>query len=869
MKDKKILMSLDEIMGDRFGKYSKYIIQDRALPDVRYGLKPVQRRILYAMFKEGNTANKPYRKSAKTVGNVIGNYHPHGDTSVYDAMVRLSQDWKMRIPLVDMQGNNGSIDNDPAAAMRYTEARLSKIAVELLKDIDKETVLMSLNFDDTEYEPTVLPAKYPNLLVNGATGISAGYATDIPPHNLEEVIDATIYRIKHSRCSFEELHNFIKGPDFPTGAIVEGKEGIINALKFGKGKVVVRSKVNIVEEKNINKIVISEIPYEVNKAELVRKIDEIRFNKSIDGIIEVRDESDRNGLSIVVDLKKDVNVQNTLNYFYKNTDLQKNYNYNMVAIKDRKPVLMGLVEILDGYINHQIEVVTKRSLYDLNKANERKHIVDGLIKAVSILDDVVKTIRHSKDKSDAKMNLEIKFGFSEKQSEAIVMLQLYRLTNTDIVLLQNELNDLNNKIQELENILNDEKVLRKVIINELKQIKKDYPTPRLTEIKDEVLEVSINEEDMFLPEDIYVTITRDGYIKRVSQRSYGASEFSQFGKKDDDYLCDLHFANTLDKLLVFTNKGNYMYIPIHKLEEFKWKDLGKHISYLVKLQNDEKIIKTILVKSFDKELYVLLATALGQVKRVLIKEFEVIRYSKPIKCINLKKDDELIGVSLSDGHQAVVLVSEKGYATMYDENEISILGIKAGGIRGINLKEDRLVSLCHFNPLKAENLVLISCQGGMKRMHVADIPACNRATKGTLLFKNLKTKISTVFSTYILPINTILRIYTDNESTEVLVKDYNYSNLDSKFSNIKDLNSNVSYVYIENTLSTDLYDTKDIIPAKTEQKKETKETTVELKTTIKPKQNKTTEIFSVKKEKKEEEKKFEPISFDDLFNDDF
>ena len=869
MKDKKILMSLDEIMGDRFGKYSKYIIQDRALPDVRDGLKPVQRRILYAMFKEGNTANKPYRKSAKTVGNVIGNYHPHGDTSVYDAMVRLSQDWKMRIPLVDMQGNNGSIDNDPAAAMRYTEARLSKIAVELLKDIDKETVLMSLNFDDTEYEPTVLPAKYPNLLVNGATGISAGYATDIPPHNLEEVIDATIYRIKHSRCSFEELHNFIKGPDFPTGAIVEGKKGIINALKFGKGKVVVRSKVNIVEEKNINKIVISEIPYEVNKAELVRKIDEIRFNKSIDGIIEVRDESDRNGLSIVVDLKKDVNVQNTLNYFYKNTDLQKNYNYNMVAIKDRKPVLMGLVEILDGYINHQIEVVTKRSLYDLNKANERKHIVDGLIKAVSILDDVVKTIRHSKDKSDAKMNLEIKFGFSEKQSEAIVMLQLYRLTNTDIVLLQNELNDLNNKIQELENILNDEKVLRKVIINELKQIKKDYPTPRLTEIKDEVLEVSINEEDMFLPEDIYVTITRDGYIKRVSQRSYGASEFSQFGKKDDDYLCDLHFANTLDKLLVFTNKGNYMYIPIHKLEEFKWKDLGKHISYLVKLQNDEKIIKTILVKSFDKELYVLLATALGQVKRVLIKEFEVIRYSKPIKCINLKKDDELIGVSLSDGHQAVVLVSEKGYATMYDENEISILGIKAGGIRGINLKEDRLVSLCHFNPLKAENLVLISCQGGMKRMHVADIPACNRATKGTLLFKNLKTKISTVFSTYILPINTILRIYTDNESTEVLVKDYNYSNLDSKFSNIKDLNSNVSYVYIENTLSTDLYDTKDIIPAKTEQKKETKETTVELKTTIKPKQNKTTEIFSVKKEKKEEEKKFEPISFDDLFNDDF
>ena len=868
MKDKKILMSLDEIMGDRFGKYSKYIIQDRALPDVRDGLKPVQRRILYAMFKEGNTSNKPYRKSAKTVGNVIGNYHPHGDTSVYDAMVRLSQEWKMRIPLIDMQGNNGSIDNDPAAAMRYTEARLSKIAVELLKDIDKETVLMSLNFDDTEYEPTVLPAKYPNLLVNGATGISAGYATDIPPHNLEEVIDATIYRIKHPKCTFEDLHTFVKGPDFPTGAIVEGKAGIINALKYGKGKVVVRSKVEIVEEKNINKIVVSEIPYEVNKAELVRKIDEIRFNKSIDGIIEVRDESDRNGLSIVVDLKKDVNVQNTLNYFYKNTDLQKNYNYNMVAIKDRKPILMGLVEILDGYIQHQIEVVTKRSLFDLNKAEQRKHIVDGLIKAVSILDEVVKTIRHSKDKSDAKINLETKYGFSEKQSEAIVMLQLYRLTNTDIVLLQNELKELNTLIKDLEEILNNEKVLRKVIINELKQIKIDYPTPRLTEIKDEILEVSVNEEDMFLPEDIYVTVTKDGYIKRVSQRSFGASVFSQFGKKDDDYLCDLHYANTLDKLLVFTNKGNYMYIPIHKLEEFKWRDLGKHISYLVKLSNDEKIIKTILVKSFDKDEYVLLASAYGQVKRVLLKEFEVIRYSKPIKCMNLKKDDELVGVSLTDGHQAVVLVSQNGYATMYDESEISVLGIKAGGIRGINLKEDTLISLCHFNPLKAENLVLLSHQGGIKRMHIADIPPCNRATKGTLLFKNLKTKISTVHSAYILPINSTLNIYNEDMSIELTVKDYTYSNQDSKFSNIKDFQGDISYVYVENTLTTDLYDSKE------EKNKETihlKEKKVKKETVVNKTNDQvdTGEIFKNKDISEEKEEKFEPISFEDLFNDDF
>lgn len=848
MSDKKILMSLDEIMGDRFGKYSKYIIQDRALPDVRDGLKPVQRRILYAMFKEGNTANKPYRKSAKTVGNVIGNYHPHGDSSVYGAMVRLSQEWKMRIPLIDMQGNNGSIDNDPAAAMRYTEARLSKIAIELLKDIDKETVLMSLNFDDTEYEPTVLPARYPNLLVNGATGISAGYATDIPPHNLEEVIDATIYRIKHPRCSFDDLHQYVKGPDFPTGAIVEGKEGIVNALKYGKGKVVVRSRVDIVEEKNMNKIVVSEIPYEVNKAELVRKLDEIRFNKSIDGIIEVRDESDRNGLSIVIDLKKDVNVQNTLNYFYKNTDLQKNYNYNMVAIKDRKPVLMGLEDILDGYIQHQIEVVTKRSLYDLEKAKSRRHIVEGLMKAVSLLDDVVKTIRHSKDKTDAKYNLEEKFGFSEKQSEAIVMLQLYRLTNTDIVLLENELKELNGFIEELEAILNDEKVLRKVIIKELKQIKSEYPSPRLTQIKDDILEVLVKEEDMFLPEDIYITITRDGYIKRVSQRSYGASDFSQFGKKDDDYLCDLHFANTLDKLLLFTNKGHYLFVPIHKIEEFKWKELGKHISYLVKLNNDEKIIKSIVVKSFDKNLYVLLASLKGQVKRVQLKEFEVQRYSKAMKCMNLKNDDELVGVSLTNDSQAVILVSENGFATLYDEKDISVLGIKAGGIKGINLKDDHLVSLCTFDPLKSDNFVLVTNNGGIKRMHLSDIPMCSRATKGTMLFKNLKTKKSFVHSAYILSIHDLLKIYGTKNQIECVVKDYSYASLDSKCSSLKDFKEDVLYTYTMKTLNTDFLDIK-----------QQNQSSLKQEETI---------IFK-NKEIQEKEKQFETITFDDLFDDEF
>ncbi len=843
MKEKIITQSLDDIMGDRFGKYSKYIIQDRALPDVRDGLKPVQRRILYAMYKDGNTHLKPYRKSAKTVGNVIGNYHPHGDTSVYEAMVRLSQEWKMRIPLIDMQGNNGSIDNDPAAAMRYTEARLSPIASELLKDIDKETVQMALNFDDTEYEPTVLPAKYPNLLVNGATGISSGYATDIPPHNLEEVIDATIYRILHPHCSLDDLMKFIKGPDFPTGAIVEGINGIRKAFETGKGKVVVRSQTKIVEEKNMNKIVVTEIPYEVNKAELVRKLDEIRFQKNIDGIIEVRDESDRNGLSIVIDLKKDVDVQNTLNYFYKNTDLQKNYNYNMVAIKNKRPVCMGIVEILDGYIDHQIDVVTKRSLFDLKKAQERKHIVDGLIKAISILDDVVHTIRHSHDKQDAKKNLQLQYHFTEKQAEAIVMLQLYRLTNTDIVSLEKEKQELETLIQTLNDILNSDQVLRKVIVDELKQIKKQYPSPRLTQIKHEVQEIVIDEEAMILPEDIYVSITRDGYVKRISQRSYKASENIAFGKKDDDVLLDLHFASTLDKLLIFTDKGNYLFIPIHKLEEFKWKELGKHISYFIKVSPEEKMIGSILVKSFVLPLYVLLTTRLGQIKRVPLKEFEVARYTKPLKCMNLKKDDQLLQVALTDTNQAIVLTSSLGYVSLYSEDEISILGLKAAGIKAMNLKDDYLIAMNTFDPLHSYSYVLISDQPGIKRMRISDIPSCNRATKGTSIFKSPKTNPIHALDAFVLDTQDQLIIESEQKKENLYIKDYSLSQIGQKPSVIQSMkNETIMHVYDRHSLSTDLYISN---------QDEKVEKSQPLETTS------------------QQDKHFEPISFDDLFKEDF
>lgn len=804
--DKKIVMSLETIMGDRFGKYSKYIIQDRALPDVRDGLKPVQRRILYSMYKEGNLYTKPYRKSAKTVGNVIGNYHPHGDISVYDAMVRLSQEWKMRAPLIDMQGNNGSIDNDPAAAMRYTEARLSAIAAELLKDLDKDTVLMSLNFDDTEYEPTVLPAAYPNLLVNGATGISAGYATDIPPHNLEEVIDATIHRIKYPNCSLEKIMDFIKGPDFPTGAIVEGKQGILNAFKNGKGKVIVRSKTEIVEEKSINKIVVTEIPYEVNKAELVRKIDEIRFNRGIDGIIEVRDESDRNGLRIVIDLKKDISVSNTLNYLYKNTDLQKNYNYNMVAIKDKRPVLMGIIEILDGYIAHQIDVVTRSSIFDLNKANARKHIVEGLIKAISILDEVVKTIRQSKDKSDAKNNLISKYKFSEKQAEAIVMLQLYRLTNTDIATLQQENNELNEKISYLNTILNSDEVLRKVIIDQLKAIKKKYPMPRLSVIRDEIQEIKIDEKAMILSEDVNISITRDGYIKRISNRSLKASEKTPFGKKENDYLMALYKANTLDHLLLFSDAGNYLFVPVHKIEEFKWKDPGKHISYLVKMNSNEKIIGSILVKDFNLPLYVMIATKNGQIKRTLLKDFEVSRYSKPLKCIGLKNDDKVIDVKLTNNHLGVILTTKNGYGALYSEQEVSTVGLKAGGIKAISLKDDELVSLDVFNPLEVNSLIIISENGGVKRLKISDINPCNRATKGILLYKSPKTKPIFVKKALVSDnLQTIQVTLNDQSTYEFKATDYNNATLEQKPSSLVKLDKTqyIDDIHVSHVISTD------------------------------------------------------------------
>ena len=734
--------SLEEIMGERFGKYSKYIIQDRAIPDVRDGLKPVQRRILFSMYKEKNTYDKPYKKSARAVGDVMGKYHPHGDSSIYDAIVRMSQDWKMREPFVDMQGNNGSIDGDSAAASRYTEARLSKISNEMLRDIDKDTVVFAPNYDDTLLEPTVLPSRFPNLLVNGTTGISAGYATNIPPHNLGEVIDATIYRIDNPNSRLDTLLNYVKGPDFPTGGQAIGKTGIREAYETGRGKIIIRSKLTV--EKN--KIVITEIPYEVNKQLLVKKIDEIRIDKKIDGIVEVRDESDKDGLQITIDLKKDANSKNILNYLYKNTELQISYNYNMIAIVNRRPMQLGLIPILDAYIAHQKEVVTKRSNFDLAHAKKRYHIVEGLMKAISILDEVIKTIRGSKNKADAIQNLIKKYEFTEEQATEIVNLQLYRLTNTDIIVLQEEKNNLERIMAMLEEILASPEKLNMVIKEELKKIKKEYSTPSKTEIIDEVEEIKIDTSSMIPKEDVVVVVTHDGYIKRVSLRSYEANT-EETSLKDEDYVIGLYNINTTQTVLVFTDKGNYLFLPVYEIPEVKWKDMGKHVSNIVTMIAGEKLVGAMPVYNFDEDKYVTIFTQYGMVKRTKLVDFKVGRYTKEIGMIKLQDNDSVISVDYSNNTN-VFVATKNGYGLWYDVAEVSVVGIRASGVKSIKLKDDEVVSSQLFNP-ECEYITIITDKGTGKRLKLDNIEKTSRANRGILLMKEIKSNPSKIVNCYL------------------------------------------------------------------------------------------------------------------------
>lgn len=766
--------TLEEIMGERFSEYAKDIIQNRAIPDVRDGLKPVQRRILYAMYRDKNTYEKAHKKSATAVGNVMGHYHPHGDSSIYEAMVHMSQWWKQNECYIDMHGNNGSMDGDSAAAMRYTEARLSKISGELLKDIDKNTIEWAPNFDDTLYEPIVLPAKYPNLLVNGAKGISAGYATEIPPHNLGEVIDATIKRIDSPNCRLESILEIIKGPDFPTGGIVEGKKEITECLTKGKGRVIVRSKYEIIEEKNRKQVIFHEIPFEVNKALLVKKISDIIYDKKIDGMIEVRDESDREEkVRIALDLKKDANVDNILNYLFKNTDLQINYNYNMVAIVNKRPMVVGVVEILDAYIKHQKEVITRRTKFDLEHAKARMHIVEGLIKAISILDEVIKVIRSSKNKQDSINNLVKEFNFTNEQAEAIVNLQLYRLTNTDISVLEEEFNNLKKIIKALELILSEEENLKAVMKDELRKIKKEYATDRITEIKDEITEIKIDTESMIPKEDCIVVVTRDGYIKRTSYRSYSAVSSDMPALKDSDYIIGMYELNTMDTLLMFTNKGNYIYIPVYDLPDLKWKELGKHISNIINM-NAENIIASIPVTNFDKDEYITIFTKNGMVKKTKLSEFKVTRYSKAMTAIKLKDDDEVVSVTNSSGID-VFITTRNGFGLRYSSLEISPIGLKASGVKAISLKDDIVVSADIFTDM--EYITFITDKNTVKRVKLSEFEKNSRARKGVRVIRDVKTNPHHILKSFvILPKKEIALISKEVvtiKNTDIVIADRN------------------------------------------------------------------------------------------------
>lgn len=754
--------SLEEIMETGFGRYSKEIIQERALPDVRDGLKPVQRRILYCMFISGFKHDKPYRKSARAVGDIMGKFHPHGDSSIYDAMIRMSQDWKMRECLIDIHGNNGSIDGDGPAAMRYTEARLSKIAEEMLISIPKNTVEMTYNFDDEELEPTVLPAAFPNLLVNGSTGISAGYATNIPTHNLSEVIDATVKRIDSPNCKLETIMELLPGPDFPTGGVIEGKNGLVDAYTKGKGKVILKAGCEIVTSGSKKQIVVHSIPYEVVKEQLIKKITEIKLDKKIEGINDVIDESDNENMArIVIDLKKEANAELVLNYLLKNTDLQINYNFNMVAIVNRRPRLVGILEILDAFIAHQKEVVTRRTKFDLEHARAQFHILEGLVKAISILDEVIRIIRGSKNKSDAIENLCKEYDFTFEQAKAIVELQLYRLTNTDVVALQEEMEKLAKNIKIWEQILNNEEALKHVMKTELKIIKKEYGNPRRTKIKDEVTEIKLDMADMIPKENVVVVVTNEGYIKRVSAKSYASRGEEETTLKPGDFVTNLYEVTTLDTILVFTNLGNYLYIPVHKIPEAKWKELGKHVNNIVMMASEEQVITSMVMEEDNTE--IITATKNGMVKKSSMKDYIVTRFSKPMAAIKLKEDDEVVDVFASQ--ENVVLVSNNGYYVKFNASEIPLTGVKSSGVKGMNLKEGSVASALSYK--EAEYIDIFTNNKTAKRIKASDLEETGRAKRGNALMKKVKSVNYEIIKAMDTEARDIVLLKSDSEIKEI------------------------------------------------------------------------------------------------------
>ncbi len=733
-------LSLEQVVGDRFGRYSKYIIQDRALPDARDGLKPVQRRILYAMHTEGNLFDRAYRKSAKTVGVVIGNYHPHGDSSVYEAMVRLSQEWKLRYPLVDMQGNNGSIDGDSAAAMRYTEARLSKVSSLILDGINKQTVDYTLNFDDTTEEPLVLPSLLPNLLMNGSTGISAGYATEIPPHHAGEVLDAAIGRISGTVHTVDDLLTHMQGPDFPTGGVVQGLDGIKKAFETGRGKVIIRSRATIETLRGgRQQIIITELPYEVNKANLVKRMEELRLDRKVEGVAEVRDETDRDGLRVVIELKKEADAEGVLHFYLKQTDLQIAYNYNMVAIHERTPRQMGVLALLDAYLSHVKDVVIRRTTFDLEQAKRRQEVVSALMTAISVLDETLALIRSASNKSEAKDKLIERFQFTDRQAEAVVMLQLYRLTNTDIVELQDEAAKLEKEITRLEKILNDEKTRNRLIIKELTVLKEQVADARRSTVEAEVEELKLKTEVMIAVEETMVFVSKNGYIKRSSMRSFGATNDLPEMKEQDRLLYQGQ-AMTTDHVIVWTVQGNYLLIPVHQLPDTKWKDGGQHVANLVPLDPGDRILSVDLVRTFDETSHCLFVTRQGMVKRSKLIDYNAQRKSKPLQGVRLRSDDEVLYAKVSTGQEQLFLTTQHGFGLWFTEDDVPVVGVRAAGVKAINLRDQDVVAGA-IGFKQAPNIVLLTQRGALKKMRLADqFQVSNRALRGTQLLRDLKSK---------------------------------------------------------------------------------------------------------------------------------
>ncbi len=796
--------SLDSLMTDRYAKYAKYVIQERAIPDVRDGLKPVQRRIIYSMYRSGYTSNKKTVKCAKVVGDVMGNLHPHGDAAIYDALVRLSQNWKMSIPLVDIQGNNGSIDNDPAAASRYTETRLSELSELLVTDLNKNTVDMALNYDDTDVEPTVLPSRFPNLYVNGSDGIAVAIATDIPPHNLDEMCEAVIYRINHPRCDLEELLEIVKGPDFPTGGIIYKSSGIYDIYASGKGRIEVASRVEKVFEKDHYNFIVTEIPFGVEKKGLVFSIDKIRKAREVHGIVDVKDLSSGDDIKIVIELDKDVsNPDVVLRYLMDKTQLKVYYTSNITAICDNHPRTLTLTSYLDLYIQHQKNVISRRSKFDLDKTNSRLHILEGLIKAVSVVDEVIKIIRNSKDKADSKKNLMDKFGFTEEQAEAIVMMRLYKLSNTDVKVYYDEKAELDKLAAELTAVLSDENKLKKIIVNDLKDIIKKYPTPRKTSIEEKGEETQINKRDLVAKEDVYCVVTRDGYVKRSSLKSVKSSNFSLPGLKAGDSIVLSQVVTTLDYILAFTNKGNYLFIPVHEVMEGKWKDEGKHINYMCNLPLDESIVKCIVVKNFDKNVCIALVSKKGQIKKSHLSLFPVSRYNKPITAMRLAKDDEVVDVSVLNGLSNIMVLTKAGYASYFNENQISSSGLRTSGVKAIStLRGSEVGALISFRKDEKDKLLIVT-DGGMYRIYDSSyLEQTDRLGRSQIIFKSFKSDVHNLaYITKIVKKNepyNLSCLMSDNSIYEESLDDFHLTPVDKMCR--KNLNFNdklkIKYVFI-------------------------------------------------------------------------